>query len=311
MSVFTGIHVDTYCQEQGVERATLKRFEIPSEFTSIGIEAFAKCGSLETIIIPDNITKIMFAAFEGCSSLKSVSMPDSVIEIEADAFAGCITLTYVIMSRKIKEISNYTFFNCNSLRFIICPDKLIAIGREAFKGCKSLAWIAFPDGLRDVHADAFLDCGKLKRVICNNQELFSDSVAFISTEQYLNDDFQSLLVQASINARSISYRELCLITGLMQANYLTNWKTIAAIFKERSLDCISKILAYFGKDKYMVETKDKISCIINGNIRADLPSKEICNYLTPTDFAKLSTSSRDIVFRPPEKLDILPLCALQ
>ena len=238
----------------------------------------------------------MFGAFDGCSLLKSVTMSNNVTEIQSDAFAGCKGLEYIVMSRKITQIDSYTFYNCISLKSITVPGCVTKIGREAFHGCKSLVSIILPDGICDLAKNAFLDCGRLERVICNNQEHHSENVTFMSREEYLSTDFESLLAQAGLNASSISYNELSLITNLMQADYLPAWKTIAASFKERSLYCISRILGYFCKHECMYETKDMISYAIDRNIQSELPAVDICNYLTPKDHANLCTTSNDIVF---------------
>ena len=77
------------------EGKTIKSVTIPSSVTSIEMNAFNGCSSLESVTIPNSVTSIGNAAFVSCIALTSVTIPESVTKINNSAFAGCSSLTSV------------------------------------------------------------------------------------------------------------------------------------------------------------------------------------------------------------------------
>jgi hypothetical protein len=74
--------------------AGCKNTIIPNSVTSIGNFAFYDCSSLTSITIPSNVTSIGVDAF-ACSGLTSVTIPNSVTSIGGRAFGNCDELTDV------------------------------------------------------------------------------------------------------------------------------------------------------------------------------------------------------------------------
>ena len=63
--------------------------------TSIGVNAFAYCGSLTSVTIGNSVTSIGNYAFYNCSSLTRITIPNSVTSIGDYAFSGCVSLTNI------------------------------------------------------------------------------------------------------------------------------------------------------------------------------------------------------------------------
>ena len=125
---------------------------IPYSVTSIGIEAFAGCSGLTSIIIPAGVTAIGDGAFAGCSGLTSVTIPTGVPSIGDYAFYGCSGLTSIIIPDSVTSIGNYAFEGCNGLTSITIPNSVTSIGEDAFQDCSALTSIAVNAGNPKYHS---------------------------------------------------------------------------------------------------------------------------------------------------------------
>lgn len=65
----------------------------PALLTTVEIQSFKNCESLETVGIGGNISTVKSQAFAECSNLETAVIADSVTEIADDAFDGCDNLT--------------------------------------------------------------------------------------------------------------------------------------------------------------------------------------------------------------------------
>ena len=104
----------------------------------IGDEAFAFCGSLQSINIPDSVTSIGDEAFKECIYLKSINIPDSVTSVACGAFKECLSLQSIKIPDSVTSIGDEAFKKCLSLQSIKIPDSVTSIGCGALNGCKSL-----------------------------------------------------------------------------------------------------------------------------------------------------------------------------
>lgn len=68
---------------------------IDEGITSIGENAFCRCGSLRVVIMPEGLEEISEEAFAFCTSLTTVTIPSTVTDIHAHAFSGCTSVTDV------------------------------------------------------------------------------------------------------------------------------------------------------------------------------------------------------------------------
>ncbi|MBR4225748.1 MAG: leucine-rich repeat domain-containing protein [Candidatus Methanomethylophilaceae archaeon] len=100
----------------------VKTAVISEGVTSIAMEAFRNCDSLESVAMPSTLMQISCNAFENCASLGSVTIPGSVRTIEQLAFSGCTSLASVEMEEgSLREIDGAAFADCASLAYIRIP----------------------------------------------------------------------------------------------------------------------------------------------------------------------------------------------
>lgn len=174
----------------------LTSITIPSSVTSIGYNAFYKCG-LSTIqvsegnavydsrndcnalietdtntliagsnntIIPDSVTSIGELAFCGCNELTSITIPNSVKIIGRDAFNSCSSLENITISDNVTSIGYGAFCDCSGLTNFTIPNGITNIFDETFRGCSSLASIVIPNSVTSISFSAFVDCNNLTSI---------------------------------------------------------------------------------------------------------------------------------------------------
>ena len=83
--------------------------------TAIGVEAFAGCRDLTSIVIPNSVTSIGNEAFYYCSGLTSINLGNSVTSIGNETFHGCTGLTSIDIPNSVTEIGEYAFIYCYRL----------------------------------------------------------------------------------------------------------------------------------------------------------------------------------------------------
>lgn len=161
------------------QACTMKYVTIPDSVTSIGMQAFIHCKSLESITIGKGVTSIEDMAFAYCSNLKSITVDsdntafssdengvlynkdktkiiqyptgdtrksyvisDSVTGIGFGAFAFCEGLESITIGKGITNIEAAAFSGCINLKSITIPKSLTVIGSNVFPGC---------DNIRDIY----------------------------------------------------------------------------------------------------------------------------------------------------------------
>ncbi len=111
------------------------------DVTSIGVQAFYYCKSLESITIPGGVTSIGNYAFNSCHSLTSINIPESVVSIGDSTFSNCYSLTSINIPESVVSIGNGAFSDCDNLTSINIPESVVSIGNYAFSDCNNLAEI--------------------------------------------------------------------------------------------------------------------------------------------------------------------------
>jgi hypothetical protein len=141
----------------------LTEITIPESVTSIGGRAFHYCTALTEIAIPDNVETIGHGAFYRCWNLKEITIGDGVKTIGSQAFAFCWALTDVTIGDGVETIEREAFYSCTALTEITLPASVTTIGTNAFGYCSKLTEIVIPDGVTTIEPSTFQSCGKLTK----------------------------------------------------------------------------------------------------------------------------------------------------
>ena len=166
---------------------------IPNSVTSIGVDAFSWCKSLQSITIPNSVTKIGDYAFHLCDSLQSITIPNSVTSIGDDAFSSCKSLQSVTIPNSVTSIGDRAFSYCDSLQSVTIPNSVTSIGDEAFSGCESLQSITIPNSVTKIGDFAFDSCKSLQSIT------IPDSVTSIGDEAFSGcESLQSVTIPNSV-----------------------------------------------------------------------------------------------------------------
>lgn len=165
---------------------SLKRFELPSGVTSIGVNTFEDCSSLEEFIIPDDIALTELQGYyykdnsvigskpvtgglmEGCWALKSLHIPAKITKITTSAFAntGIQEVTFAEGSQ-CTTLGDGAFYGSVHLHTIELPETIKTLGNLAFGGCLSLDYL----DLSNVESFGMLvckDCEYLRKVVLSS-----------------------------------------------------------------------------------------------------------------------------------------------
>ncbi len=177
----------------------IKDVVILNGVSSISMEQFYDCDSIETITIPKTIKYIGTRAFSGCDNLRAVYIedleawmnisfefsnpliqahnlylndnlveeaifPDEMNQIGKWVFYGCTSLKKVVIPNSVTYINSCAFDGCINLKEIVISEGVKVIDSYAFSNCCSLEHIVFPGSLESINSSAFRDCTFLKTV---------------------------------------------------------------------------------------------------------------------------------------------------
>lgn len=139
------------------ERCSLTSVFIPENVTTIGIEAFAWCSSLKSVVISNSMTSIGNSAFCACS-LASILLPKSVEIVGRSAFHGCNEATYVTILGN-PTILQDAFAKCDKIRDVYCYSEKVVQADGAFGGIDlSLVTLHVPANMIDQYKNAMPWC---------------------------------------------------------------------------------------------------------------------------------------------------------
>ena len=113
--------------------------------TGIGMDAFAFCLDLASVIIPNSVITIGYGAFDNCCSITSISIPDNVTKIEGATFYNCSNLTSITIPQGVTSIGSSAFWNCYHMKSVTIPSSVTTIEGNAFDGCTGLNKVIISD----------------------------------------------------------------------------------------------------------------------------------------------------------------------
>lgn len=190
----------------------LTSITIPSSVTTIAVDGFSSCTSLERIIvdgqntsygsidgnlfsknkktlikyaagkndptytIPADVTSIGDQAFSSCHNLTSITIPNSVTTIGDSAFFDCDSLTSITIPNSVTSIGDQAFYSCHDLTSITISNSVTTIGNSAFSDCDSLTSITIPSSVSDIGFHVFSDCTSLASIIVDERNTAYSSI---------------------------------------------------------------------------------------------------------------------------------------
>ena len=152
-------------------------YAIPSSVTTIGVDAFATCGSLTSVVIPSGVLSIGAAAFQRCTGLASVVIPSSVTNIGPAPFGACSSLAAIMVDpqnpayRSLngvlfdKSLSLLVQYPAGLAAAYAIPSSVTSIGISAFGSCGGLSHVAIPNSVTNIGGSAFAACTSLPDVV--------------------------------------------------------------------------------------------------------------------------------------------------
>lgn len=157
-------------QETFKDCCDLYEISLPEGLEKIGIYAFLRCSSLESISIPSTVTTLENGTFSFCKRLTTITIPASVEFISVYLFEGCISLESIKV-----EAENANFCSVDGVLYTkglevlgaypsskageeyTIPDGVTAIAAGAFAYPYYLKTLNIPDSIEVIDENAFID----------------------------------------------------------------------------------------------------------------------------------------------------------
>ena len=159
---------------------TAESYTVPMGILSIDDYAFYFCNNLSSVTLPDSLTTIGINPFDMCSSLQTIYVSpdnptlatiDGVLFSKPDKQLICYPCAFIAESYTVPQgilsIGDAAFDSCDNLTAIILPDSLSIDNSNPFRGCRSLQTIIVsPDHPTLATIDGVLFSKPDKRLIC-------------------------------------------------------------------------------------------------------------------------------------------------
>ena len=154
----------------------LKKVEVGSGVSEIGMYWFNGCYCLETVTIPQGVTVINRSAFDGCYRLKAAVLPLGCVTFGQNALANCYSLEGASFP-KDASMPAYCFVTCYGLSAASIPTGTTIIS-YGFNSCYGLKTVAIPEGVSNINTNAFYGCWSLTEVTIPSSVTYIGGGAF-------------------------------------------------------------------------------------------------------------------------------------
>lgn len=188
------------------ECSALKKLDIPQSVTSIGGNAFNKCGELTTVnflgqvpqlnsigrhafyecqkladlTLPDRLTSIGESAFYRCNALTSIRIPDNVVTIATKVFQECSGLVTVVLPKNLENIKDLAFSNCSALANFVYAGSALpmpTVDKSAYSVSSRLKYLFLPNYTSTITGTSLNWAGKTWKNIHYNANSGTDMSA--------------------------------------------------------------------------------------------------------------------------------------
>ena len=145
----------------------LKSVQFPNSLVNIGLDAFYKCSSLNSVDLSSTrLTCIGGNAFSYCTNISSIQLPRSLNTIEYAAFYRCAGITNIVFPIGLVNIEAVAFSECTSLTSVdLSQSSLCSFGTGAFSKCTHLTSVELPELLTSIGHWAFGNCTRLRVLV--------------------------------------------------------------------------------------------------------------------------------------------------
>jgi hypothetical protein len=159
----------------------LTEISIPDHWTVVPYLCFGYSKNLSTINFGTGLTTIGVDAFDRCGITGALNLPPNLVTIGSSAFqngGGNPILSPVDPNRftsinfpannTLETIGNGSFYNINTLTGVDIPDSVTYIGSQAFYRCDNLNGLTIGTGAEYIGSSAFSNCNLSRVEIPNN-----------------------------------------------------------------------------------------------------------------------------------------------
>ena len=89
-------------------RESIKKVEMQSGVTTVGVSAFMECSALKTVELPATLKEIHASAFAFCG-MTEVELPANLVSLGSEAFAHCTQLATIEVPDSLRQLGVAAF----------------------------------------------------------------------------------------------------------------------------------------------------------------------------------------------------------